>query len=75
MSCPTGPLREIELNTLCNAGLLGRCGRFAAILAMPVLPIGEAIGRDGRGKNDSELDSPPSQVLHEISGLDRRYVL
>ena len=51
-------------------GYSGAGGRFPAIFAMPVLPIVEAIGRDGRGEPGSELDSPSSRVLHEISGLD-----
>src|SRR4051794_24240537 len=36
---------------------------------MPVLPIVKTIGSDGRGKTGSEIDSPSSRVLHEISEL------
>jgi hypothetical protein len=39
-------------------GYSGAGGRFPTIFAMPALPIGMAIGCDGRGKTGSELDSP-----------------
>ena len=50
-------------------GYSGAGGRFAAICGMPVLPIGGAIGCDGRAATGSQIASPSSRVLHAISGL------
>ena len=74
-------------------GYSGAGGRFPAISGMPVSPIVQTIGSDGRATTrragsallrrrlivrlsaaaeattGSELDSPSSRVLHELSGL------
>ena len=51
------------------SGYSGAGGRFPAICGMPVSPIDGAIGSDGRAATGSELDSPSSRVLHELSRL------
>ena len=52
------------------SGYSGAGGRFPAICGMPVSPIVQAIGSDGRAATGSELGSPSSRVLHELSRLE-----
>src|SRR6476646_3527845 len=52
-----------------TSGYSGAGGRFPAIFGMPVSPIVTAIGSDGRAETGSEIGSPSSRVLHELSRL------
>jgi len=42
----------------------------AIVFGMPVSPIVTAIGSDGRAETGSEIGSPSSRALHELSRLD-----
>src|SRR6476661_1132255 len=60
---------DVHLVLRVTSGYSGAGGRFPAIFGMPVSPIVTAIGSDGRAETGSEIGSPSSRVLHELSRL------